>query len=259
MPHHLVDIADPREDFDLARYVREASAAIRGIAERGAVPIVVGGTGLYLRGLLRGIIAAPPRNAELRERLRGIVSRHGAARLHRWLRRIDPDSAERLPPGDAQRIVRAAEIALEGAESWSETIRREGTWRAGPERFDSLKVGLDLEPRALAVRLAERVDGFFAAGLVDEVARLRASGVPHSSNAFKAIGYREVLGAFVMGADPDKVRERVVISTRRYAKRQRTWFRKETGVRWLDADAGPDALASEIVAMWIRETSRRVV
>src|SRR5262249_21148465 len=119
VPHHLIDVADPRRDFSLAEYVALADMAIAEIAARGRVPIVVGGTGLYLRGLLRGIVDAPPRRPELRERLRRMAARHGAPRLHRWLTTLDPASARRVTPLDVQRILRGLEIALEGGETWS--------------------------------------------------------------------------------------------------------------------------------------------
>lgn len=248
--HHLIDVAEPGVDFTLADYVRLATRAVREVAARGRVPAVVGGTGMYLRGLLRGIIPAPARDEALRARLGGMVSRHGTPRMHRWLNRLDADSAARIPPGDARRIVRALEIALSGEASWSQRIRREGTWSGATERFATLKVGLDMDREALKQRLRRRVDAFFNAGLVDEVRALRSRGVSHDANAFKAIGYREVLGALTEGRDPDSVREEVYRRTRDYSKRQRTWFRKERDVVWLDASAGPDGLAREIEGMW---------
>lgn len=250
VPHHLVDVADPREAFSLATYVREADAAIEAIVGRGRVPVVVGGTGMYLRGLLAGIVATPPRDAALRERLHGIAARRGSAPLHRWLERLDPGSARRLMPSDTQRIVRALELALEGSGSWSERLAEGGTWGRGVERYAALKFGVDRPREGLAARLAARVDAFFAAGLVEEVRALLAAGVPREANALKAIGYREVADAIARGDDPAAVRDAVVAATRRYAKRQRTWFRKEPGLTWLDASEGPDALAAAIAAIW---------
>ncbi len=205
---------------------------------------------MYLRGLLQGIVEAPPRDPALRDRLRGMATRHGARRLHRWLRRLDPGSAERLSPGDTQRIVRALEVALSGGPRLSDLLAGGGTWARGLERYAALKIGLELDRRALGERLEARVRGFFAAGLVSEVLDLLRGGVPESANALKAIGYREVLEALRTGLDPESVVEEVVASTRRYAKRQRTWFRKEAGVVWLDASEGPEALADRIVALW---------
>jgi tRNA dimethylallyltransferase len=249
VPHHLVDVADPRKDFSLADYVALASVAIGEIATRGRVPIVVGGTGLYLRGLLRGVVPAPPRSEDLRARLRGMAGRHGSPRLHRWLRALDPVTASRIPPNDAQRIVRGLELALTG-DTWSDRLAREGTWSGPGERYRALKIGLDGDREVLAGRIDERVDGFFAAGLVREVRERLADGVPPEANAFKAIGYREVLAAMREGSDPEGTRDAVKASTRRYAKRQRTWFRSETGVVWLDAGEGISALLDRTLDLW---------
>ena len=252
VPHHLVDFVDPRRSYTLADYVRDAEAVVAEVATRGRVPIVVGGTGLYLRGLLRGIVSAPPVDPGIRARLRAMTSRHGPARLHRWLAHLDPESAGRIAPGDAQRVTRALEIALHGSATWSERLRREGTWQTGVERFETLKVGLDTEPERLDARLPQRVDAFFDAGLVAEVRGLLAAGVPAQANAFRAIGYREVLSAIEDHRDPAGVRDDIVNATRRYRRRQRTWFRREPGIVWLDAASGPEALAGRIVEMWLR-------
>lgn len=249
-PHHLVGVADPRRDFSLGEYVRAADVAILDIVASGRVPIVVGGTGMYLRGLLRGVIESPGRDAALRQRLRSMAARHGTMRLHRWLSALDPVSAARLPPADTQRIVRALELALGGGGTWSRRLSGQGTWSSGRERYGSLKVGLDMDRGLLWERLAARVDGFFAAGLVDEVRSLLADGVPASANAFRAIGYREVLAALLAGKDPEAFRDAVKSSTRRYAKRQRTWFRKEGGIIWLDAAEGPERLAVRVGSRW---------
>jgi len=250
--HHGVDVADPSTDWSVADHVRMADEAIAAIAARRRVPLVVGGTGMYLRGLLRGLVPAPERSPLLRERLRRLAARHGVARLHRWLASIDPPSAARLSPRDGQRILRALEVALESGSTWSDIIEREGTWAGSSERYRSLKIGLDMDRALLGQRLDARVDAYFDAGLVAEVRLLLAQGVPPTANAFKAIGYREVLAALSAGADAQAVRPEVKRSTRRLAKRQRTWFRKEPDVRWLDAAAEPARLAEQIQALWQR-------
>ncbi len=250
VPHALIDVADPRRDYSLAEYVRDADAAIAAILGRGGVPVVVGGSGMYLRGLLMGIVAAPSRDEALRARLNGWIARFGVKRVHRVLGALDPESARRVRPEDAQRIVRALELALRSGETWSATLARAGTWAGGQERYRALKFGLDLDRAALASRLAARVDAFFAADLPGEVSRLLAEGVPESANAFKGIGYREVLCARRERRDPATTRDAIVIATRQYAKRQRTWFRKEPGLIWLDASAGVDALVPVVVEAW---------
>lgn len=252
IPHHLVDVADPRDDYDLGVFVRAADRAIAEIVERGRVPVVVGGTGMYLRGLLRGVVAVPPRDRERRRRLRGIVERGGTARLHRLLLRLDPGSAERVAPTDIQRLVRALEIALGPGPRWSERLLAEGRWDRENERFAALKFVVEMERAAHRRRLDDRVDRFFEDGLAEEVRALLAAGVPESANAFKGIGYREVLAAISAGRDPDAVRDEVKRSTWRYAKRQRTWFRAEPGMIRLDAALGGARLAEIVVETWRR-------
>lgn len=250
VPHWLVDVADPRGDYSVADYVRDADAAIATILSRGGVPVIAGGSGMYLRALLKGIVAAPPRDEALRGRLRSLMARFGAPRLHRLLGRLDPGTAARVDPTDAQRIVRALELALPPGGTWSARLAREGTWTLSGERFPSVKFGLDLDRAVLAERLAARVDGFLDAGLVAEVEGLLAAGVPETANAFKGIGYREILGARREGRVPASTRDAIVVATRQYAKRQRTWFRKEPGVVWLDASRSVDALVGEVVDAW---------
>jgi tRNA dimethylallyltransferase len=248
--HHLIDFADPCFDFSLAEYVHLADRAIRDIHSRDRVPLVVGGTGMYLRGLLRGVVDAPERDDALRARLRGMARRFGAPRLHRWLSGLDPGSAGRLPVRDTQRIVRALEIALSGGPTWSERLRSGGTWSSGEERYRALKIVLDMGRERLARRLDDRVGAFFDAGLVEEVRELLSAGVPATANAFKAIGYREVLAALSSGIDPASVVDEVRRSTRRYAKRQRTWFRGEPDTVEMDAARPLPELVDEIVRRW---------
>jgi tRNA dimethylallyltransferase len=256
VPHHLVDVLDPDATCSVGDYAQLATMAVAEIRARGAVPVVVGGSGMYLRGLLRGVVAAPPRNPVLLERLRAIVARGGSSRLHRWLQRLDPDSAHRLAPADGQRIVRALELALLTDTTLSERLRRDGTWSnaegavgSGEDKYPALKIGLDMERGELNRRLAKRVDGFFRAGLVSEVRQL-LERVPRHANAFRGIGYREVVGSIEAGSDPAEVRDLICRNTRRYTKRQRTWFRKEPGLQWLDAGSDPGALTDDVLRLW---------
>ena len=249
VPHHLVDVVDPKASFTLGDYVTRAEAAVAAIAARGCVPVVVGGTGMYLRGLLRGIVAAPATDPVLRERLRRMAVRFGSPRLHRWLKRLDPDSAGRLPPGDAQRVTRALEGALRGSV-WGRILREEGTWGSGVERYPSLKIGLDRERKAHGRELDARVDAFFARGLTDEVRALLDAGVPPTASALQAIGYRQIVAGLRQGTAREEIVEEVKRATRRYAKRQRTWFRKEPGVTWLDAGEPAPVLEERIADLW---------
>jgi len=250
VPHWVVDVCDPRRDYSLADYVKDADAAIAAIAARGRVPVVVGGTGMYLRGLLKGIVALPPRDEGVRERLRALAARRGPERLWRLLDSRDPGSARRVPPQDRQRVVRALELVFTEGAVWSARLAEAGTWSHAGDRYRTLKFGLAIDREALAARLASRVDAFFGQGLVSEVRALLASGVPASANALKAIGYREVVADLSSGRDPEGSREAIVAATRRYAKRQRTWFRREPDVTWLDASEGEEALAARIVTAW---------
>lgn len=250
IPHHLVDLVDPRRDFSLAEYVGLAEAAIQEIDARGRVPLIVGGTGMYLRGLLRGILPAPPGDRALRARLHRVGRSRGTAWLYRYLERLDPESAARLAVGDIQRIVRAIDLARTSGRSWSERLREQGTWEGRVERYPALKIGLDMERPRLVERVEGRVDRFFADGLVEEVRGLLRRGVPAEANAFKAIGYREVLSAIGRGTDPETAREAVKRSTRRYVKRQRTWFRAEPGLCWFDAAEESLKLAERVVEHW---------
>ncbi len=250
IPHHLIDHVDPLRDYSLAEYVPEAEQAIAAVDRRGRVPIVVGGTGLYLRGLLRGIISAPSRDATFRARLRSIAERGGSARLHRLLNRHDPTAAARIAPADLQRVIRALELVAEGT-SWSGRLARRGTWStSATERYPSLKIGLAGDPQWLSGRIDRRVEQFFEGGLVDEVRQLLSRGVPRAANAFKAIGYREVLAAIDSGRDPEAAAEEIRRSTRRYSKRQRTWFKKEPGVSWIDAAEDRAGLLQRVLRLW---------
>ena len=256
VPHHLIDELDPEEDFTLARFVRRAQRAIEDVHTRGAQPIVVGGTGMYLRGLLRGIVTAPEVDPALRRRLRELADRRGEHAMHRWLRRVDPASASRVEPGDRHRVGRALEWWVSSRTRWSERLETHGTWDSGQERFNCLKIGLDAKPEWLRHRLDQRVEGFFSAGLVDEVRELLESGVSRTCNAFRAIGYREVAEALQNPDAEVEVIDRVKIHTRRYARRQRTWFRQEPGIVWLDASSSRRELRDAALDAWARFLKR---
>lgn len=245
IPHHLVDTQDPSRDFSAGDFVRLASVAIAGIAARGRRPIVAGGTGLYIRALLRGLADLPGRHAELRRRLAAWEARRGERSLHRMLDVLDPSSAARLAPKDRQRVVRAVEVALLSGVPLSLQIAGRPF---GRERYPCVKVGLEAPWSVLQPRIDRRVESFFSAGLVEEVRCLLDAGVSGKANCFKALGYREVLGHLRGGPDLDETMALVKANTRRYAKRQLTWFRREPGVRWFDAGGEPGDHCDEIEA-----------
>jgi tRNA dimethylallyltransferase len=238
VPHHGLDIADPGEDFSMGDFVRTARKAIQEIRARGRLPVLVGGTGLYLRALLRGMADAPGRAPGLRERLNALALKRGVPRLHRMLRRLDPETAARLPENDRQRIVRALEVRCTARRPLS-ALLRDAPFGAGP--YDPVIIGLDMDRARLYARIEARVDGFFRAGLVEEVRGLLAAGRPAAANAFKALGYKQVVGFLRGECDLDEAIALTKRQTRRYAKRQWTWFRKEPGVSWFTLDPdGPN-------------------
>ncbi len=251
-PWALVDVVEPTRDVDMGWWVRAAEAECRWAWSAGRLPLVAGGTGMYLRGLVKGLAPAPPRDEIIRARLRGLAARHSVPWLHRVLSRLDRQTAARVRPRDEKRIVRALEVRLATGRSLS--ALQGDAWR-GPDRFPVLRVMLDMPRGELYARLDRRVARFFGRGLVAEVRwLLGARGVPSSANALKGIGYREVV-ASLRGDEPGDgltLLERVQRSTRRYAKRQWTWFRGEPTDLVLDARRPVDELAAEVVAL-VRE------
>ena len=244
-PHHLLDVLDPDDPCTAGRYADLAASTVRDIWRRGAVPLVVGGSGLYFRALRDGIFEGPVPDPRLRARLEAIYRRPGGPRwMERLLKRLDPEVHRRVHPNDRVRRIRALEVALAAGEPIShlQATRRpplpEACWRIA---------GLDPPRGVVEERIVRRVQGMFAAGLVEEVRRLR-DRYPGEWPGRLAIGYREVLGVLAEDSDPHDLaellraaQERVVIATRRYAKRQMTWFRAERGVTWVPGVAGDPA------------------
>lgn len=231
VPHHLFDVLDPRERFSAGEFARRARATIAGIAARGGWPIVVGGSGFYVRALVEGLSPLPPADERLRETLRRRAARQGAGVLYRELAVLDPAAASRLAPGDSQRIVRALEVTLSTGRPFSR-------WLAAPPaepRLVATKVGLTLPRLVLYDRIGARVRAMVDAGWLDEVTRLLREGVPPESPAFQAIGYRELVRCVRGECGLAQAVEDIVLATRRFAKRQETWFRRERGVHWVAA------------------------
>lgn len=250
VPHHLVDCCDPREDFSASRFVSLAEEAIAGIVSRSAVPVLAGGTGLYLRCLLRGLVESAPPDEELRERLeRREQSRPGS--LRRILARLDPGAAARLGAGDVFRMVRALEHRIATGRTFSGDQRE---W-AGAERFPALKIGLELPRPERETRIRARIDAMLAGGLVEETRRLLDQGVPPDARSLRALGYREAV-LVLRGEMPESgLKEALAVATRQYAKRQDTWFRREPGVLWMPAPSSErelSALAERVMLAWLR-------
>lgn len=246
--HHMIDLREPGEDFSAGEYQRLGREVLRQIRRRGHIPFLIGGTGLYLRALLEGLFEGPGRSAELRDRMRRIVDRKGPACLYRALEKVDASSAARISPRDTARILRAYEVYLL-------TGRPISWWQSRPpnglDGFRWIKIGIAWPRPILYRRIDERVDCMFNAGFVEEVDRLRRS-FPAASHAFKAIGYRQILELLEGRMSLEEARESTKRESRRYAKRQLTWFGRDSGILWLDGNLGRDGLVSEA-----RESVRR--
>jgi len=229
VPHHLYDIVDPDERYSAGRYVVDARRVCREITGRGHLPIVVGGTGLYLRVLLDGIFAGPARSEEIRARLRNIASRKGSSYLHRILERKDPKAALKIEEKDLIRLVRALEVCFVTGEPISALHGQKEPLKG----YSVLKLGLDMPRQDLYDRINRRVEKMFESGLLEEVEALIEKGYRPAAKGFEAIGYRyavAVLRGEMRGVEAIELTQR---DTRRYAKRQLTWFRKEEDVEWI--------------------------
>lgn len=227
IPHHLIDILDPSEHYTAGDYARAARAVVAEIASRGRLPVMAGGTGFYVRAFLEGLSASPERDPELRDRL----SERSGAVLHRYLRRLDPAAAGRIHPNDRNKVIRAVEVCLRSNRPMTELFAEAPIRKL--EGFRVWKVGLDPDREQLAARLNARCVRMFEAGLVDEVREILARGVPRSAKALLSIGYRETLQYLDGALSMEDALERTQAATRQYAKRQRTWFRKEVNVLWV--------------------------
>ena len=232
VPHHLIDFVPPEVNYTAGEWAREATAKIEEIEKRGHVPILVGGTGLYLRSLRTPFFESPQTDEELRARLNGIREMRGWGYLHRLLQRLDPKSAKELFPRDWPRVQRAIEVRLQtGAPMSDQKALR-------PEPHESthrLRIVVLNPPRAaLYERINQRSEAHFAAGLVREVEGLIAQGVPRNSNALGAHGYRRVVEYIEGKRDLASAIEQTRQDVRNYAKRQLTWFRRETGAVWFE-------------------------
>jgi tRNA dimethylallyltransferase len=230
VPHHMIGVVDPREDFSVGRYVEQADAQVQDILSRGKTVVIAGGTGLYVDSLIAGRDFAPYPQTGRREALERELAERGIEPLLDRLRDIDPDSAARLHPANQRRILRALEIYEETGVTMTEHDRRT---REIPPKYAPLWIGLDYADRAdLNARIDRRVDQMFDDGLEREVAALLASGVPQSATAMQAIGYKEPAMALRGEITMDEAREQVKLGSRRYAKRQRTWFRRNAAIHW---------------------------
>ena len=239
--HHMIDCLDPCEEFSVSRYVELADRCVQEIFARGKPVIVVGGTGLYVDSLVAGREFAPFPQTGRREALTARAEKEGIEPLLRELRAVDPEAAESIHPSNQKRVIRALEVYLETGKTITQHNRET---RSRPPKYRPVWIGLDYVNRsALYARIDARVDEMFAQGLVDEVRRLLEGGVPERATSMQAIGYKE-LTAFLRGeGTEDAAREQIKLASRRYAKRQRTWFRRNPDVHWIDLPDAPDFAA----------------
>jgi tRNA dimethylallyltransferase len=232
IPHHLLDLLRPEERLSAGEFARRARATVAAIQARDRLPLVVGGSGLYLRALLGGISPMPTVPASLRQWLQAAAARQGLPALRRWLRCLDPMGAARTREGDTQRTLRALEVVLTSG-------RPQGWWIAqqpfGDGGLPALRVGLTLPRAILYDRIAGRVSAMIADGWVGEVENILQAGLDPGLPAFQAIGYRQLARHLRGEIGLDRAVEDTIRATRRFAKRQLTWFRGEADVHWLDA------------------------
>jgi tRNA dimethylallyltransferase len=239
--HHLLDLQEPDTDFSAGDYQRKAREALGEIRDRSHIPFVVGGTGFYLRALIEGLFEGPARSETIRIRIRKIMARKGSPFMHRVLARIDPVSAEKIEPADAERVIRAYEVYLISGKSMS-------WWQQQPRNtlhgFVWLKIGIGLPRALLYQRIDQRVEDMFRSGLVEEVQALLQK-YPKGSHAFKAIGYRQITEFLEGKCTLPQAIEETKKQSRNYAKRQLTWFRASLDIAWLDGEQDPDDLLAK--------------
>lgn len=239
IPHHMIDVADPEEDFSVARYVEMAAQCVDDVLARGKLPIVAGGTGLYIDSLLSGRTFAPfsPDSALRGELERELAEKGGQAMLEA-LAQVDPEAAQRLHPNDHKRIIRALEVYRSTGKTITQHNRET---RAIPPRYDALTIGLAFQDRqAMWRRIDQRVDEMVAAGLEDEVRRLLTSGISPKCTAMQAIGYKEFTQALSGEMTWQEAADVVKLRSRQYAKRQLTWFGRNPNTRWVRWDDPPE-------------------
>ncbi|MCD7927678.1 MAG: tRNA (adenosine(37)-N6)-dimethylallyltransferase MiaA [Oscillospiraceae bacterium] len=237
VPHHMLDVAEPWENYSAARYVQQAAACVDDILRRGKLPIVTGGTGLYRDALLAGREFAAFSGA-WRQRLEERAAGGELPQLYRQLQQVDPQQAQRLHPADAKRIIRALEVWYETGQTITE---HDEASRRQPPRYRAVSIGLRFENREdMWEQIDRRVDQMMEQGLVREVSALLERGVPEDCTAMQAIGYKEMAAALRQGRPPEQAAEEIKLRTRQYAKRQLTWFRRDESIRWFQWKKTPN-------------------
>ncbi|HKW56294.1 MAG TPA: tRNA (adenosine(37)-N6)-dimethylallyltransferase MiaA [Candidatus Acidoferrum sp.] len=253
VPHHLLDVLAPAEAATAGGYRQMALEVLADLRGRGRLPVLTVGTGLYLKALLEGLADVPQRSDELRERLRASAREHSEGYLHRLLQRLDQGTASRIAPADEQKLIRAIEVCVLARRPVSEVHR---TGRAPLQGWRVLKIGLMPPREALYQRIHARIEAMLAAGWLEEVRGVISSGLRADAKPFDFIGYRELREVLRGEKSLEQARAGIQQSTRQYAKRQLTWFRKEQGVHWL-AGFGDDAQIRQAAAARVAGQSVR--
>jgi tRNA dimethylallyltransferase len=246
--HHLIHVLTPEQPATAGGYRQMAIAVLEALRQRGRLPVFTVGTGLYLRALLEGLADVPQRSEELRARLRARAEQRPPGYLHRVLQRLDPLASRKIGPGDEQKLIRAIEVTLLAKKPLSELHR---TGRTPLEGWRVLKIGLAPPRQALYERIHARTDAMLARGWIEEVRALLASGIGEDAKPFDFIGYREMRAVLRDEMTMEQARAAIQPATRRYAKRQLTWFRKEPGVHWYQG-FGDDPEVQREALKWLR-------
>jgi len=252
IPHHLYDLLDPDEYFNAGRYMVEARKVCQEVEKSGKTPFVVGGTGLYLKALLEGVFEGPGRSQDTRERLNRIGDRKGFDYLYRLLERRDPAAADRIEPGDKVRILRSLEIYMLTGQPISQLQQQ----RDPLKNLSILKIGLSLPRPILYGRINRRVSEMFHSGLIEEVQQVLAKGYRPDCKGFEALGYRHAVAVLDGELSQEEAIEKTQTETRRYAKRQMTWFRREKEVHWIEGP-GEDSSPLESLLRLVEEAGDR--
>ena len=240
IPHHMLSVAEPWEDFSVSRYCAMADPIVEDILRRGKSPIIVGGTGLYMDALIRGNAFAPCPSTGRREELEALAASQGIEAVIEKLQKVDPESAARLHPSDQKRIIRAMEVYLETGMTITEHNRKT---QEIPPKYHPIRFALtDRQRQTLYDRIDRRVDAMVEAGLIEEIQGLLARGIPEKCTAMQAIGYKEFVAALHGACSLEEAAGQVKQSSRRYAKRQLTWFRRNPENIWLIREDGQTSM-----------------
>ncbi len=233
IPHHLIDIVDPDEYFSAADYSARARRAIKEILSRGKEPLIVGGSGLYLRALFKGFFKGPGRDENLRRELKKKAEKLGTELLYLELKEKDPEAAEKIGPYNLVRLIRALEVYELSGQKISE-LQKKGEYPS--KEFEFIKIGLELEREKLYRRIDQRVESMICSGLVDEVKSLKIRGYDTSLIPMRTFGYKEIFQYLKGEVSLDEAKQKIKLNTRHFAKRQLTWFKKEEGIIWIEAE-----------------------